>query len=1015
MTVKFNDLAPIPSLQDDDLIVAHDISEGVTGRSTIGSLKDKLITTDFITDNVEDIIEAINNYPLNGNDTQQTRASVLRLSEDDKRFFYGEHFLDWNNTTNKPIIPLRIQDLENPSREDGGYLSFESDNAGGGRVVVTERIRLVNPDGTPSVFTQAGSPREVSTDNIPQGSNNLYFSTEKVDERVKAIFPEEFNKLSPRFDKAFSVDSLSETPGTWLGTTGESKTIFVVDKDSLLINSYREGDAVRVYGAGQASNVQIADAPPENSFTLTVSGFIFTENVTDDPPDDAQASTKAVFEYQVAAFDLKTGEISPARSSNALRRAIYMSKELYESFGEGTQVSVFDVFNAENFLSLNFFNIDERQGLLIYRRVDDEEFRLIYVVGPKEKARSNFIDYYNFDNGIWTEKRERDNAFLLNGEFRVEDDPNTVVEKDGLMHFPINPPSVSQRGWVDATVEQVLTANVNGVLGFNLVLDKTFTYNTSGSAQKKCWVSHNDTVLINNAITQAGAGAIKSINLNAKTYVVDVLNIPDEFGLVGVPYITKLKKMPWSGYDNANGQINNVLRAKSQRGKSISVSGIDIDGTSNLQFLMPELADNPKNNFIIDLGIGSKGCLFDKVRVDRPIAGGIYARLPTDLKVTGSELTNSGNTDRYQCTPLLADTGENTVITANRFNNFTQYIDISVTDKGIISGNIIANIGSGIFTYGSKFLITNPNTLVGPAGEFLPNPDILNAEYDAVNLELDDAYKSYITGGSGTFKGPALTYQENGEIYDLASGNISRLDYKVFMISKQPDGSEDIWKFGSSTIPNPDGSGDEFPNVTFTPSINQDRSLGQFGFLIPEADVVSMRDIEGDYSYYKLKRLLSDKDKQLIAAGDSPTGINHIGLGWAASYTHDVEMANISRIKTYDVTNNIWKTVEGQGETVVMDPNDDFAVGYVVDVFIPNEEIAQFGEGTQVKMVNHGEIQNGNPPEFGIIESLTENPADGTYQLKISYAGATSIQSGVPGQGTINIIDSFTLAQGRII
>lgn len=1010
MTVRFNELQSIVELQDDDLIAAHDVSEGVTGSATVEQLKSKLITKEFIQDSTPDIIQSLNDYPTLGADAYKLNASRLRLSEDDKSFYYGEYYLNWNNTTNKPIIPLDFSQLEN-SKTDG-YIKLV-----GNRIAVQEQIRQVDPvTGAPSVDTAVDPTTGtifLSTDNLPQGQNNLYYDDERVDQRVIELFPEEFNKLSPRFDKAFSVDSLTETYGEFINGTQESDEIFVADPLGIIVNSYRVGDVLRVYGAGQATNTTLDNAPSAENFIVTPSGFLYTDSPLDEAPAEARASTKVTFEYRIATFSFITGEISPAISAPNLSKTIYISEDIASEFGEGSDVSVFDLFNAETFIDINFSsNIASDQGLLIYRRVDSaDDFRLVYVLGPKEKERGSFIDYYNFDNGVWTEKREYDNSFLVNGEQRETDNLNTTVEQDGLMHFPINPPSVSQRGWVDTEVVEVQrNARVQGTAGFIIRLINNVTFNTVGSAQKKCWISHNDTLLINNAIAQAGAGAVKSLNLNAKQYVVDVISLPDEFGLVGVPYISKLKKMPWSGYGTQNGSINNMIRAKSTSGKSISISGVDIDGTSNLQFLMSEPADNPRNNYMVDLGVGSRGCLFDKVRIDRPVAGGIWARVPSDLKITGSEITNSGNSDRYQYSPALIDQGENTVITANRFNNFTQYIDISVTNQGIISGNIIANVGSGIFVYGSKFLITNPNTLVGPAGEFLPSPDILNSEFDAVNLELQDAFiAGSVVGGNGQFKGPALTYQENGEVYDLKNGIVANIEFVALMIRKDEDGSESTWTFGSETIPHPEDVNKINPDITFNISIDQETELGQFGFIIPADDVRKIKaayqggPVDGIYSYARLRDQLKAAD----------VDINHVGLAWGAVFTGAVAVGNIGNVMTWDADQELEKPVDGQGVEIVTQSGDTDL--YVIQVSIPTRDRAKFTVGGQIKFdTDHNPTINGSPPEYGTIEDVTQLP-NGDWRLAIRYTGATSILSGVPGNGTLNIIDSFTLAGGRIL
>ena len=60
-------------------------------------------------------------------------------------------------------------------------------------------------------------------------------------------------------------------------------------------------------------------------------------------------------------------------------------------------------------------------------------------------------------------------------------------------------------------------------------------------------MAHNDTSLIKGAVLANSTAGKKSVVLNAKTYNTSAITMPDSFGLVGTSYITKLKKLPWSG------------------------------------------------------------------------------------------------------------------------------------------------------------------------------------------------------------------------------------------------------------------------------------------------------------------------------------------------------------------------------------------------------------------------------------------------------------------------------------
>lgn len=1011
-TIRIDELVTIPALADNDLIAVHDSGEGVTSKTTVADLKEIFLTPQVFQDNAPSIIKALNDYLLSGSAQFELNAAHLEGEG-------GEYYLNYDNFTNTPDIPTSLLDLENPTAGNGGYARVVN-----GTLVVQEVIR----DGDGNV-SDGPSTTDITTDFIPEGTNNKYASDGFIEDFFDREFANYFNTLSPTFDKGFSVDSLTDVPGTFVQgnylatnlpidlSTGASNRIQIADAS--LRPHYRVDDAIRVYGAGIADHPILANAPttPTN-FTVSAEGFAFNDT------DGVYPST---FSYKLAFFDYTTGEISPA--SSALDLQLYIPNEVWTAFNNSTDLTVYDIFNAERFVTVQLGSIPEGQGVLIYRnagRVGVDEngiWRLAYVMGPKDIERGSFIDYYNFDYGVWTEKREADNSYLVNGELR-NSSPDSEVVRDGLMHFPETAPTTSLRGWVDTTINRI----EENVTGFAIVLQEIVSFNEAGTQQRKSFISHNDTALISAAIQAASSGANKAINLNAKTYVVDNLRIPNDFGIVGVPYITRLKKMPWSGYATQTGSTNSILESSAGVARSISVTGVDIDGTSNLQFLMNDSSStNGTDNYIVDFGFQAESCLFDKVRIVRPIGGGIYASLPVDLKVTSSEITNSGNTDRYEYTPLQIDQGQNSVITNNRFQNFTQYIDASVTDKGIISGNIIANVGSGILVYGSKFLITNPNTLVGPAGEFLPTPDILNAEYEAINLNLDEAYMNSISGQSGEFQGPALTYQENGELFDLnnEAGLFADTVVKAFMIEKTTDGSESVWTFT-------DGSN---PVIAFEKKANADYSLGQFGFNIPEADVLKIKGpylgsgTQGTYSYKYLSGNLintstgnpyfADYPYVIDTVVNSGTAVNverktHVGLAWAAIHTRDVPVANILQVKEEDPGNPGTYINVTAGDTSTNDT-------YYVQIQVTDAELAVFSVGTQAALQDHGiVVTTTGDSQFGtIVSDVSQNP-EGTLRLVgIQYSGATSITAGNSGEagtaGTLNIKNTFTLAQGRIL
>ena len=333
----------------------------------------------------------------------------------------------------------------------------------------------------------------------------------------------------------------------------------------------------------------------------------------------------------------------------------------------------------------------------------------------------------------------------------------------------------------------------------------------------------------------------------------------------------------------------------------------------------------PAKNYLLSFGINCDSLLLDRVRLTNAPAGGIYAPSPIELKVNTSEVVNSGLTDRYAYSPLIADAGTTTLIIGNRFENYTDFVDVSVTTKGVIANNIINNCGSGLFVYGSTFLVSSPNVLMGPANEFLPTPDILNSEFDSININLSEALAA-----NTQFQSPSFVYQEDGAVYDLTQtdGSISTLEHRAFYLQKTASGVESVWGTviapaaatvgnvytivslgtGGSAAPQSvwntmagttnqayivnsqftcaaTGSGNGkitsggVDGITLNNRVGSlNKVLGQFGFDIPGSMVTSIKTAGQTYAY----------DTLLTA---NPL---HIGMGWSTSYKHEVTAGTIS-------------------------------------------------------------------------------------------------------------------------
>ena len=971
MTKKFSELSSIITPANTDLFALSDVSETESKKITFTNLKSAII--DETTFDYGSIITKLNAY--NPTSTGKNGLFATKLyANSTVGYQEGSYFLEYSNLAGKPTIPV---DLTVSTNNTVGFLRYNSDTNG---------------------IEWAGSSTVLMTSsNLPEGTN-LYYTDARAKANLVDNFAEQFNIYNSTFDQGDVRDSvygLSVTfPSSSTQVSGgqqQSKTIRITgDAASSIRAQFSVGQTLRIYGASTTFESTVATT----SMTLSVQGFTEISN------DKKVGTIGATYSYKVSEFDYETGEISAA--SSAQTKTIYVPTT-------GGANSVADQFNTSHFIRVNLGSVPADKGVAVYRRIGTTgDYKLSAVLGRKEIDAGSWIDYQAFDYNGWSGKNSTDNTYITS------------------IHFPLTASSATRRGWVDKNI----TAITQNTTTFDMTIDDwVFINSPDGNGEYSAQICHNDTSIIQTAISNNSAIGKKSIVLNAKTYCTSQLSMPNNFGLVGTSYITKIRKLPWTGGEASalNGKF--IIAQTATGAQSLSIVGVDIDGTAHDQFLWPD-STTINRNYLLDFGINCNSLLLDRVRITNAPAGGVYATSPIELKINTSEITDSGTTDRYEYSPLIADSGTDTMIVGNRFQNYTDYVDVSVTNKGIVANNVINNCGSGLFVYGSVFFVSSPNVLMGPAQEFLPTPDILNSEYDLINIDLSEA-----KAAGDDYDAPSHVYQENGAAFDLSAtaGSINDITHRAFYIQKTAQGVEEVygttttagsfqvttpatrytiltlgttsqsqWNTAAGTSSVVYSVGDTFNaagvgagNGTATSGgvdtiqiidvpAGQDRTLGEFAFTIPVATVNAIKDASGAHSYSTLKAANS----------------LHEGIGWSSTFRNEVSCGNIDGAGTWTVD----PIVGGA------DPTYEISVNNMLYASV----------GKRVRFDSHTGFSNSGNVNTGTVESISTNGATSVVTIKFKGAGGGTNQASPSGlvagaNGTLNIIDSFVMAQGRII
>ncbi len=751
----------------------------------------------------------------------------------------SSYYRNYNNLTNKPVVPTRTSDLIN----DGSTLN-----------------------GSPYV-TNLNS---FNTNQLTEGSTNWYFTNSRFDSRFDTRFPELFRLYSNELQESRLIDSEFNIPAAALTTVTATNTITL---SSLNLTKFTVGETIRIFGAS-SDNALINDVP--TFVGITKSGLTGTGGNT--------------VKYKLVHFALNNGKLSAGSVASS---TIELGSNLLSAF------------NLNNNIRIEFNRSSASYGILVYRSYNNGSYTLIDVLGPKQLGVSKlsniiYYDYAGYNSNTWTNKN-------ANGEYTAQ---------SGLIHIPVTIPSTAVKGWVDATIASIDTVQSRIILADSYYMNNSLA------------ISHNDTSTVQDAINERVVAGVKSLTLNDRRYIISSLTLPGSgnFTIYGKGHQSVLYKMPWSTETH-----NKVIYASGSGVTNIGLSNFDIDGNMQNQALDYDEGSEADANYAISL-TGSD-LNIDKVHVRNVVGGGIYSPQPTKLLVDSCRFEDSGMSDLYAYSPLYAPEGEDVMVTHNVFKNFSDSVDISTTYNGIFSGNIVENTGSGVLTYGSRFFVNSANIIKGPAGEFIPGPDVLNSEYDSVNIILE---------ANTSFTSPAFLYQENGSAFDLTA-NEGSLAYTLSKLGKF-NNVEQLY----GTLPN-----------FISDIVGPNKAAGEFQFSI------SKQNVETLMSTYSFTNMLA-----------ANTG--HVGIVYRAIQTEQVPSGT--------VINSPVINPDGLG-------NDKYRVTLINYSNLAVGRTVKFsGHGGTI---GAGTLDNTEGVILSILENTTPNPSQAyvtiDYSSSISEAGSGGV------------------------
>ena len=176
-TKRFGQLPVLDELANGDIFAVTDLDTTTSKQVTGSKVTDFVLSDSNIEAKTSTIITKINELnPTVGNNLKATNFFVSNTLG----YRPASYFLEYSNLTNSPTIPQDITDLNNA----GNFISYDTSTGSG--------VMRVSGAGS--------TQQQMTSDYISEGSNNLFYTNARADERVELNFGSLFNIYSSTFD-----------------------------------------------------------------------------------------------------------------------------------------------------------------------------------------------------------------------------------------------------------------------------------------------------------------------------------------------------------------------------------------------------------------------------------------------------------------------------------------------------------------------------------------------------------------------------------------------------------------------------------------------------------------------------------------------------------------------------------------------------------------------------------------------------------------------------------------------